>query len=426
MKINLLKKNCFLIFYFILLLFFPLFPTLMGVSQLHINFIFFFVAFLALMMCVRISFDYFILSSYILFFLLVLSSSILYGDVVFSDIPSIFRPLFLLVIFLFFLNYLAQGSDSEAQVYSILKFTRLLKRMLIPVIFFSLVISLFEVFGEGLINDYIHFLYKREDRLDFASQATTFFGQTYYSGFVFLTIMTLIMGLTADKTSWSDWAVISFSFFIVLLSQSKPAIFVSFFLIFLFVALKARTFFLIAVPFVFMLIALLHQYLFSFIIDILLGIDTIGTRSLLRMLEGVESSGSLSVRLNQISETYYLVLGNNPFLGLGVGRGVLLESWVAEMMFRYGFIGIFVFIVMVFYLTFISLVSFFRLKKEGFVHAHLPLFLAIWFLSLPILLLSSNMIENSKTAIVSMFVIALTVRLNKATLTLKNNPLVSG
>jgi hypothetical protein len=117
---------------------------------------------------------------------------------------------------------------------------------------------------------------------------------------------------------------------------------------------------------------------------------------------GLEFS-NVSVRLDQFFTAVDDSL-DNYLLGVGLGRNVYLESYLAAYTHRYGLVGFLIY--NVFY-VFLAVYSYSMYRKTSSIDKRVVyLFGMLWALNLPLLMLSNPMFEMGKNAIFSIFILS--------------------
>jgi hypothetical protein len=141
----------------------------------------------------------------------------------------------------------------------------------------------------------------------------------------------------------------------------------------------------------------------ALIADYLLTGGVRGIRSMAGLVNNAEEHGSLVVRLFQVVNAINLSMEQGG-LGVGLGRGLMLESYLSSFIYRYGLLGFFL------YNIFFLMVAAFSLRRYSravnWEDKVIFSFGGVWYLLLPISLLSSPMYEMGKGAIFSGAVLA--------------------
>jgi len=391
-------------FFFILILLFPLFPVYFDSSHIHINLllvVYFLVSVLVPFLVgwgVRKPNVYVLMYYLLLQFLLVPSylKDIQSGVEGFSGVFSFFRPLLLLGIY-FSLNELS------------LRFLKGSSKFLIFFMVASICYSLVEIFS--LWDWFVYFFYKREDKTVLNNVVITFFGTTYYAGYAYLICFLLSYSLYKVKGGKLYLLMVFFSFILVLFAQSKIMWFALVVISLGMYYFNYSSTYLGKLSRIFCLSCLLLLPLFFIdgIYNFIQEARLTSIKSLKTLLFDMENSGTLLVRLEQIKSTIDSLLEEQSIFGAGLGRNVDLESWVSAFLFRYGVLGVLLFLVFNIYLIYLSWVSMNRMRHTPYFFYAVACFL--WAITLPLTQLSSVMMETSKLALLSVFMIALTTNL---------------
>lgn len=130
----------------------------------------------------------------------------------------------------------------------------------------------------------------------------------------------------------------------------------------------------------------------------------LGLRSLGRFVDDPAGSGSFTVRIEQILMAVNMSLNNFGF-GVGLGRGeVMLESYLASFIYRYGVIG---FVIYSLFFIFMSVYSYILYRRSDFLEDKiLYVFCSCWYFVLPVSMFSNPMYEMGKNAIFSSLILA--------------------
>lgn len=400
---NILSLQKLSSFFMILILVFPLLPVYFGASQVHINLLVIFVASIVIFLSLVFGkglgrADPVVFMYYSLAQVLLIPSywhDIQSGVEGFSGVVSFLRPTLLYVMYLTF-NSTARGvlnGDSKLLIYFLV---------------LSLLYSVVELFG--LWDWAVYFFYKREEKIAIARAVVTFFGTTYYAGYVYLVFFLLSYSTYLVKKKPTYLLLSAGALILTIAAQSKIiwlSLILSLFMLAYFNAkgssgkVKFLVFVIAAFSFLF--------FGFEYLYKVLLSLELKSVRSLNTLLFNTENSGTLLVRLEQILFSVNSLIDNNTIFGLGLARELELESWVSLFLYRYGLLGFLSFIAFVFYLVFTSITNMKRLR--GSRYYFYSVICLIWSLLLPLTQLSTAMIELSKLAVISSFMIALTVNL---------------
>lgn len=280
-------------------------------------------------------------------------------------------------------------------------------------LYFPLAIIVFIYISLGLsefiIGNYsfINFLYKRSYKYGIEHSATTFFGITYSSGFFGFSLLCLSIPtfLLLGKRRLL-YLVSMLLILVVLLSQSKTMILsvLLFFPTYILLRKGGNKYIFTSMLALFIPVFLIYGKGFLIYILNYLSSDFIAARSVLRIINNPEQSGTLSVRVEQVVNAWKLLSESSYLLGVGLGRSLYLESWIAEILYRYGVIGFFVYIIGYFLVAIKLFIK--VLSKDSALYVCL----FIWFSFLPINQLSGLLIESGKTMVVFCFMLSIIIK----------------
>ncbi|MDC9529673.1 hypothetical protein [Pseudoalteromonas sp. Angola-7] len=397
-------KVNFIIFFTVF--FFPLFPTVMVNSQVHINILVFLLSILYLKHyknSVDFTGNKYVIGYY-LTLLLLLSVSFIFDianlEVSFGSGFSYLRPLMLLIVTIAAIDAV-KNSDFVCN-----------KRLALIVI-----ISTLYVFVELALNSRPYFhelvfdLYKREFRFELLFYAVSFFGTSYYSGYAFLILffLALINYNKYQKTILGFFLVVLTSI-LVLLSQSKSMIFSLFICIYFYIFLKSKSLsvksILFFVPFFIVSLFFINKELIS---ELLLSTELRSLKSLDTLLMNTSNSGTLNVRFEQIISAFNSAYEKSIFFGSGLGRDESLESLPAVYFFRYGLLSIFFHYFIVLVIVIFSFIKMYELRKsDDFIY---PLVVFLWAFTLPLTQFSGVMVEMSKLSYMSALMVGYILKL---------------
>ncbi|CAM3979482.1 MULTISPECIES: hypothetical protein [Pseudoalteromonas] len=402
---NTYKRDLISKLFFLLIFFFPLLPTYLINSQIHINILVFT---LSLIYLAFFSFGeynwlkkivvlyYFSLQFIITFSLLEDASG---DDFSFLSFLSYLRPTMLLIITLAACRMLDKSDFYKG-------------KLIFFIALISLLYVLIELFLTSFFSDFIFFLYKRDFRFELIHSGVAFFGTTYYSGYSFLILfyLSIVNYELYNKNKIGVFCIISF-FALVLLAQSKTiflAVFISLFVYFIFKVKNAFFKILLFLTPLF-LVVMLYLYM-ELIVSFLFSTDLTSLKSLATLMNGAEESGSLNVRNEQIMFSFNMAMEKNLVFGAGLGRQESLESLPAAYLFRYGLIGLTLFLLLTIFIIFYSLKSLF-LYSEYKVKVY-SLIVFMWGITLPLTQLSGVMIEQSKMSFLSAIMLGVLVKIS--------------
>ncbi|MGG4679099.1 MULTISPECIES: hypothetical protein [Providencia] len=304
-----------------------------------------------------------------------------------GDIISLFRPLYLLISIIF-LIYLI---DSPYQLFFSLE------RTLKFILFFILLVSIIEVFlKNSQLNQLNFLLYKMERKQDIANVSVSLFVLPYYAAFALSFLSSYFATLFLIKRNYMYVTYMTLCLLISILTQSKTGIIVNiaiiFFAIFLYHNIKFKLF--ISLSLLLSIYVIINHA--DTIIDLLLTYypgnlsHTIDT-----LVNNPEKSNTLHLRLNQFNDNLLAIEKNNILTGYGLGRDLMLESWLASVLVRYGIFGLFFYVA--FFLTIIisGIKTYFKINDKS---RYIIIMFCIWLSLSFISQLSAFMIESSKTA----------------------------
>lgn len=394
------NRSLFIVFFLSSLLL-PQLPIIFGRSEFHIN-IYVFI-FSVLILCryqVIDRYRSFIPIAYFLVFQLLLMCSYWFGveelgEI--SDIPSYYRPVMLMMITLAFLSLM---HDYES-VY------KLALRAIKAIVLMVFTYSFFEVFFLNELSSLMFTFYRMEDKSNIDGVAVSFFTLPYYAAYILNTFLVFLLSNYKINKSFVSALYVLICIISVIFTQSKMGIALTFSIFFLFYFMRSKFIGKTLICFLFFVfVVILYTYLYDVVSFMYSKYGGNLFSTLYVMLKSPEQSGNLMERVNDIHSTYELIITNNIFVGVGLGKGVTIETWIASLMYRYGFIGLALFII-----TYISMGLYsWRLYsiENNIYRAELLNICSIWALTIFISQLSGLMMEISKNAVVTCFMFALT------------------
>lgn len=234
---------------------------------------------------------------------------------------------------------------------------------------------------------FIHFVYERDSHEILSDVANSFFFSSYFAAHFYLLLFSLTLSVSVFNSSFK-WATLAFlCFFMIFLSQSKTGVLsaVVVFIVVAFVRFKVRYFLMLSILGVLLI-------LMTFKLVDLDGFYVVDSAT--KLLEG--RSNSFAVRIEQVVFAFNSVEKYSYILGAGVGRDLYLESWVALYLYRYGFLGIAVYLIFWFYLLWASWSAFRKVDKGDKFARAFSLGVFSWFSIIPLLSLSSSMWDAPK------------------------------
>lgn len=396
MKIKSLN-NTYLISILYIIFLFPLFPSVFQGSQVHINLIILSLSLLPLVTIKTINlkgFHSWVLLYYVTCQLLLLPaaiSDVVSGSFEISSIFSLFRPVLLYISFLSLL-VLLEKCDIE-KVLSI-----------VPILIgISFLYMIGEVFLLDSVKQFVHFFYKRELRLNLTGISTTFFGTSYFSGFVFYLLYVLSLARLDLKGNILSYFFCFLASLLVILSQSKTmilALIISTAILFSLSSKKRLRFSL----YVFLILAVIVVLNLTTIFDYLSQFNLNSIKQIKVLIFDTSQSDTLNARNLQISYAIDQVYQRTSLLGVGLTPSKSLETWLALFIYRYGFLGVLNFSLLCIMICFFSYKI---IKSRDLARGYVgKAGLAIG-ITLPITQMSSAMIEFSKMSFFFAFYLAL-------------------
>jgi hypothetical protein len=385
-------------FLFFFLYFFPTFGLEFG--GIFINLVAFIIAFIYIQLKKRNSSffsSYFISFIFISLSVLLIVSGIydaLVGRFELSAIFSLIRPLLIwTIVTASFVFWMKAGNI-------LVKWNKLIDVMFYVVVLVTSLELLFPA-TESMFN---YFYGPRNSKLSGPLGTSYFFGYITF----FLSIHFLFL-FRSKKTKKIFIKLITSSVIVFLADSKPPLVLLAFILPVLF--FPTINFFKITSIYITVAVVFFYQNGLQMITEILTGlnIDSYNISSLIRLLNDAEGAGTYSVRQEQIDFALSQSAENYGF-GVGLGRGMLLESWISYYGYRYGIIGLFFYMLLWIYL-FLRLI----IKSFGSGPHFKAIFIGLgfWFVSHPILLLSGGMNESGFTGLFSSIVLGFAIALLK-------------
>lgn len=380
-------------------IFLPLLPSTGGFASYDVRFVFVPIALGIIFLFRKVSSLRLFYSYSILFILLeivlLISFAINEGDIKVTNLVTGFLPLTMLMYILMF-DVLTMGIGHSINYASFLEKNYNFFRLLISLMF---TYGIFEVLYPD--NNLIYALYKRESLVFLQDFATTFFGTTYTSSFSFFTLFILAFPLAKDHLSKILLIVLLLVFSIISGSKAMLVTSVIYLVLFRFFLMKNTH---VILPFILIFAGFIGVASWSLFIDMLYYFSDIKVANgLYKVLTNDADTGTFSVRLEQVIFAYNSTL-EHFLLGSGTGEGIYLESWLANIIYLYGLIGLLFFIVAYVYVCiqlFNVMILLTNIKKR------ITASLLIWFILLPLSQFSSLMIFDGKVAVISMLVFCL-------------------
>ncbi len=400
-------KQLYLSFLLTLAVFLPQIPPLFGRSEIHINLILTFCTIMTLLIFkVRLKINELLLLIiyYSIFQLLLLISYFFGSDEFggFSDIMSLYRPIMLFFLSLGLLNLL---DNIELSYFTII---RTIKKLMIVIFLYSLS----EVFFFSKISPLIHMVYRLEDKSNIDGVAVSFFTLPYYASYILSIFLLFFISNFKINKNINSLIYILICILSIVLTQSKMGIAVAFVSFFVYLYLSASITRKIFIILIFSLFILFNWFYLLEIVKFLkneIGGNFANTTYLI--LIGSEHAGNLLARQEQLINTYNTIYSHNILIGAGLGKGLTLETWMASILYRYGFIGLIFFISFFLYVFFKINTKLQQLKKINIIKREVLKVVGIWAIMIFLTQLSGLMMEYSKAALYSGLMFALTSKI---------------
>ncbi|MFC3024827.1 hypothetical protein ACFODT_13475 [Vibrio zhugei] len=400
-----IKKNKLINYYLYFSIFIPLLPSIMNNSQVHVNILgvlLFFTVVLIYSKNLTLYRQRNILTYFFVNQILILLTYIFGYEAAesLSDLMSLFRPI---MLFMFFYSTMTLLRYNEIEkIYNIIKSLKF-------IIIICFLTSIIEIAKPPVITGLFDFLYKNTNKEDITNVAVTFFGLPYYSALFYnFCLILFLVGKSSFKNTFSKSLYISLLLLCIVMAQSKTGVASAFCVIFMFwffqLKAKNKVFILISLL---CCISIIYSYLLDFILYLNENYSGNLVRTLYDLFYDTSNSNTLQLRIDQVMMTLNTVLKNNYFVGVGLGRGVLLESWFVTILYRYGFIGILFIGLCFLYVLFNSYKLYIYTKRKHYNDCNLLLITPLWLISLFFTQISSLSIEVSKGALVNTLALSL-------------------
>lgn len=395
-----LTKPAFLIGMLLLAAFLPQFPPIFGRSEIHVNVFFLCAASLVIILWVSslprryliIAGAYFGVLQILLLLSYIMGSE---GISSLGELPSLLRPLMLFIITLSFSILLHHDRAYDACISASIFLTIV-----------SFFYAMFEVFAFDLVSGVIHLLYRLPDKSHIDGVSVSFFTLPYYAAYVHSILMLFVLAGLSLRPSIFLGVVFIMSVINIVLTQSKTGIFVIFLSLFLYwfasVSLKQR--FLVMLLAIAVCAAMMH-FLYDIVKYLNKGIGGNFAYTTLMMLDRPDEVGNLAERNRQVAQTFDALEESGWFFGVGVGKGVLIESWIAYVPYRYGLLGMVLFTLFYLFVSMRSLYQGARLNvRADKVMARV---VGVWSISIFFSQLSALSMEVSKASVYTALMLAL-------------------
>ncbi|EFA4194699.1 O96 family O-antigen polymerase [Escherichia coli O96] len=390
------SSNKILSLLFGVILFLPLFPVQLNETQYHVTL----AILLGLILIFLMSWKQLggfkggspVLYYYLCLQLLLILSGVMGVDTVkeYQDLISLFRPMVLLSSF--YLLYCLTSRNRDF-------FRTLIK----PMKFICMAMFIWAVY-ESIIQNNIfqsinYLLYKMERKDDIKNVAVTFFFLPYYSAFVSVFMIAFFYTCRYTYKIRGTYKYIFMSFCCIVLTQSKTGVVAALFLIVCCELISSsqlkRIFCVVCVIILFFISFYFYDYLLMYLNLYFPGNFT---RTLSQLVDDPGSAYTLSARIEQFLSIYSQTMQHIPFIGYGLGRDLLIESWPATIYVRYGWIGICVFLIFNFFLIFKGICYY--LTHTSNACRYQAIIFSFWIISTLISQMSAMMTENTKTSFI--------------------------
>ena len=381
----------------------PLFPVILDETQYHIMLS---IIILPLMGVFLLKGDFtgckkqvIIASSFFVLLQFLLLLSLFFGKeslISFGDFFSLFRPLTFVVSIV---CLIILTKDAENCFFA-------LEKTLTILLFIILAISIIEVFlNTSVLADINYFLYKLQRKMDIAKVSVSVFVLPYYVGYALSFFISYFMTLLLIKRKIKYVVLSSIVVFISLLAQSKTGIMVNV-AIFIFGLLVyshglIRYILLASAIFIFYALFLNIQEVLNYIAENYPGNFS---HSIQIIINDTGESYTLNERLAQFAFIFNGLKDNYFLTGYGLGRDLLLESWIVTILVRYGIVGLFVYLL---FSAFLIFKGFFFYINRSDNSRYISLFFIVWIVLSFISQLSAFMNETSKTAYIFLLYLAI-------------------
>jgi hypothetical protein len=396
-----LSKTGFIVGVLLLAALLPQLPPVFGRSEFHINIFFLIVAITIICLWrahipvryVAVSGAYF----FVLQLLLLLSYVAgVEGMESLAEIPSLLRPSMLFIVTLSFSILMMHDNAFEACIKASVVLTVL-----------SFFYAILEVFAFDAMSPLFHLLYRLPDKKNIDGVSVSFFTLPYYAAYVHSILMLFVLAGLSLRPGFFLAVVLIMSVLNVVLTQSKMGIFVVFLSLFLYWFLSVRAgwraivacigivFFSASVYFLYDLIKYLNE-----------AIGGNFAYTTLMILERPDEAGNLAERNRQVVHTFHLLESGGWLIGVGLGKGVLIESWIAYVPYRYGMLGFGFFVLFYLVISFIAFGKSCNLRSQS--DRIMARVIAVWAFAIFFTQLSSLSMEMSKSAVYTALMLGMT------------------
>ncbi|MCH1931716.1 hypothetical protein L9G16_16195 [Shewanella sp. A25] len=314
-----------------------------------------------------------------------------------GDVFSYYRPTMLLIISIGLLNLL---EDLDNVFDTIVSFLKLFVTI-------NFLYSIIEVFLFSQVSSILNLLYRMEDKSNISGVAVSFFSLPYYHSYILCTTLPFLISNYRLNKKPINFMFILMCLSSIILSQSKVGVFLSIGIVFYYYFLlgRVRVKWLV-LSFFSLFSAFSYYYLSEFVSYLNSEFGGNFARTLHLMLSNTKYAYNLLERLDDITDTIRTLYYDDSVVGLGLAKGKTIEIWIAMILYRYGILGFFVFII------FFAGLAFFSYKAgvsqtQTVKGKEVCISITIWSSTIFISQLSGLMMETSKASAFSMLMLAI-------------------
>jgi hypothetical protein len=271
---------------------------------------------------------------------------------------------------------------------------------------FYLLIEFYSLFNES-VESIVFKLYKNETEGILNSLLTSFFGQSYFAGFVFSQFFSVSMAFSVFGKRGFYFPAILF-LFLTISTQSKTAIFSLIVSVFIIYFLKSpRRWFFVAFFLLFIGLLISSTVNTNKFESLINQSGSYFLKSSYRLMSSSNSSGTLNERMSQVEFALSLSEDRNWILGRGEVNDKYLESLPAKFIAKYGVLGFFFYVIGILIIVKLAFFKFFRSKRSDSGKAAIACGITL-LMSFP-LQMSSMMFNWSKPGIIFSLITAMTL-----------------
>jgi len=336
-----------------------------------------------------------LLFSFFLLFLFLVSWSLFYDldNIIIRDIFELHRPLYYSLIIM--ISMILWSNDILLHKYII--------RVLIVIATFEIVLAFLHINRVNLLQNVLTLYTKKPNAFGYRSTGT--FGNPYDYGIVMIFFTFIIFQSYRLEKKYYLAALSILSFIAILLSQSKTAIYVFIFCVFYCILFLIVTHFNVkdlskyfAIIFIVTALGIVYyQDIYNYFIDQFVYMER--AFDIKRLIRKSFQSGNRLYDLFWVIERYKNANILNWLFGLGIGKGIYddIEFGYALYLYRYGLVGLILYISILFTGVIISYKAFKKAKNSGMKNYN-KLFFAyhIWSFGLIIGTFANNFIDQPR------------------------------